>query len=94
MASSVVRNNVRKWLMGERRLRAALEDAAPGKMKGKLRRAWLKGTKAWRLRTKDSPSMYETEYLNTATSGRTTSTTPCTRSFGGLSESLSSCIKT
>jgi hypothetical protein len=34
-------------------------------MKGKPRRAWLKGIKAWRLRTKESPCMFETEYLNT-----------------------------
>jgi hypothetical protein len=35
-------------------------------MKGKPRRAWLKGIKAWRLRTKESPCVYETEYLNAA----------------------------
>jgi hypothetical protein len=37
----------------------------PKKIKGKPRRAWLRGIKAWRLRTKESPCMYETDYLNT-----------------------------
>mmetsp|Transcript_12678 Transcript_12678/g.22678 ORF Transcript_12678/g.22678 Transcript_12678/m.22678 type:complete len:143 (-) Transcript_12678:791-1219(-) len=36
-----------------------------GKAKGKPRRAWMKGIKAWRLRTEETPCMYETEYLNT-----------------------------
>jgi hypothetical protein len=35
-------------------------------VKGKPRRAWMKGIKAWRLRTKETPSMYETEYLCTS----------------------------
>jgi hypothetical protein len=34
-------------------------------MKGEPRRAWLKGIKAWRLRTKESPCLYEIEYLKT-----------------------------
>jgi hypothetical protein len=34
-------------------------------MKGKPRRAWLKGINTWRLHTKESPCMYKTEYLST-----------------------------
>jgi hypothetical protein len=35
-------------------------------MKGKARRTWLKDMKAWPLRTKESPCMHKTEYLNTS----------------------------
>jgi hypothetical protein len=54
-------------------------------MRGKPRRAWLKGIKAWRLRTKESPCMYENEYINTTgrwVGVRATSTTTCTRTPG------------
>ena len=40
-----------------------------GKAKGKPRRAWMKGIKAWRLRTEETPCMYETEYMCTSDMG-------------------------
>jgi hypothetical protein len=66
-------------------------------MKGKPMRAWLKGIKAWRLRTKESPCMYETEYLNTTDMWAGDVDITMYKDFrtpGGLSESLSNCIRT
>jgi hypothetical protein len=37
----------------------------PKKLKGKPRRAWRRGIKAWRMRTKELLCIYETEHLNT-----------------------------